>query len=110
MIEIRLASIEDAEALALIKHEIVTSTDFYLRTPQDPRETTEDYKRKIIQKQQNDGLTIVAVENIDNTKIVGFLSFSRPTYQRINHTGSFGMGIKNSSETKELEQSCCHTL
>lgn len=91
MMNIRIASLEDAEEIVNIKKEIIFSTDFFLRTSDEPQEEAEDYKKKIKSSQENGGLTIVAE---DNSQIIGFLSFSRPKYIRVHHTGSFGMGIK----------------
>ncbi|XQY90028.1 GNAT family N-acetyltransferase [Metabacillus sp. HB246100] len=91
MVNIRLANVNDAEEIVLLKKEIVYSTEYYLRTPKEKQEESGDYEKKIIQRQKGGGLVIVAVKN---NKVIGFLSFSRPQYRRLNHTGSFGMGIK----------------
>lgn len=91
MVNIRLASIEDAEEIVLIKKEIVFSTEVFLRTPSEPQEEAKDYQKKIKLREVNGGITLIAEYN---NQVVGFLSFSRPTYMRVNHTGTFGMGIK----------------
>ncbi|TXC86030.1 GNAT family N-acetyltransferase [Metabacillus litoralis] len=90
MLNIRVASLEDAIEIAFLKNHIVASTDFYLRTKDEPKEKADDYRKKMMKKQESGGLTIVAEYE---GQVVGFLSFSRPTFAKVNHTGSFGMGV-----------------
>ena len=91
MLSVRTATLEDAKLIVAIKEEIVKTTDFFLRLPEDDQETAEEYRKKIRKKQESGGLTIIAESN---NVVIGFLSFSRSSYKRLYHTGSFGVGIK----------------
>lgn len=91
MMNIRRATVEDAREIVVIKQKIVESTNFFLRSPEEPQEKAEDYQKKIQTGQGNGGLTLVVEFN---DQVIGFLSFSRSSYMRLHHAGSFGMGIK----------------
>lgn len=91
MINIRRAKIEDAREIVLIKKKIVETTNFFFRSPEEPQEKAEEYQKKIQTAQENRGLTLVVEFN---NQVIGFLSFSRSPYMRLQHAGLFGMGIK----------------
>ncbi|KEK21167.1 GNAT family N-acetyltransferase [Bacillus gaemokensis] len=91
MINIRKAKVKDAREIVAIKKEIVETTEFFLRSPEEPQEKAEEYQKKIQTRQKNGGLTLVVEFN---DQVIGFLSFSRSSYIRLHHAGSFGMGIK----------------
>ncbi|WP_255260191.1 GNAT family N-acetyltransferase [Bacillus cereus] len=91
MMNIRRATVEDAREIVVIKQKIVETTNFFLRSPEEPQEKEEDYQKKIQTGQENGGLTLVVEFN---DQVIGFLSFSRSSYMRLHHAGSFEMGIK----------------
>ncbi|MEH7359610.1 GNAT family N-acetyltransferase [Priestia megaterium] len=92
MLNVRIANPKDAEKIVAIKKDIVMTNDVLLRLPEDKQETVDEYQQKIQKKQDNGGLTLI-VERTD--EVIGFLSFSRPSYKRLYHTGSFGISVKS---------------
>lgn len=91
MLNVRIANQKHAEKIVAIKKDIVMTNDVLLRLPEDKQETADEYRQKIQKKQDNGGLTLI-VERTD--EVIGFLSFSRPSYKRLYHTGSFGISVK----------------
>jgi RimJ/RimL family protein N-acetyltransferase len=91
MLNIRIAHPEDAEKIVAIKKDIVMKNDCLLRLPEDKQETADEYRKKMQKKKDNGGLTLV-IEWKD--EVIGFLSFSRSSYKRLYHTGSFGISVK----------------
>ncbi|MGG3546244.1 N-acetyltransferase family protein [Bacillus paranthracis] len=89
--KIRIASVEDAEYTLSIKQEIILSTSFFVSSPSEISSNFKKEKQRIEDSVEKGGVTLIA--EIDNA-IVGFLSFSRNTMERLHHVGSFGMGIK----------------
>ncbi|MGX5519129.1 hypothetical protein [Bacillus cereus] len=47
MINIRRATVEDARVIVVIKKKIVETTNFFLRSPEEPQEKAEEYQKKI---------------------------------------------------------------
>ena len=43
MLNVRIATVEDADAIVAIKQEIVITNDFLLRLPEEVQETAEEY-------------------------------------------------------------------
>lgn len=99
MMNIRIATIEDADAIVAIKQEIVGTTDSLLRLPEEVQETAEEYRKKIQMRQEGGGLTLIAEFN---DQVIGFLSFYRPSYMRLHHTGSFGISVKHEFSNKRV--------
>ncbi|QTL52455.1 GNAT family N-acetyltransferase [Priestia aryabhattai] len=97
MLNVRIATVEDADAIVAIKQEIVITNDFLLRLPEEVQETAEEYRKKIQMRQENGGLTLIVEFN---SQVVGFLSFQRPSYMRLHHTGSFGICVKQEFSNK----------
>lgn len=91
MLNIRIANPKDAEKIIAIKKDIVMTNDVLLRLPADKQETVDEYRKKMQKKQDNGGLTLI-IERKD--EVIGFLSFSRSSYKRLYHTGSFGISVK----------------
>ncbi|MCY9017072.1 GNAT family N-acetyltransferase [Priestia megaterium] len=91
MLNTRIAHPKDAEKIVAIKKGIVMTNDVLLRLPEDKQETADEYRKKMQKKQDNGGLTLI-IERKD--EVIGFLSFSRSSYKRLHHTGSFGISVK----------------
>ncbi len=91
MMNIRRATVEDARKKFVVSTILCFITTISLASPEEPQEKAEDYQKKIQTGQENGGLTLVVEFN---DQVIGFLSFSRSSYMRLHHAGSFGMGIK----------------
>ena len=91
---IRLAEERDAQAVNDIRKGIILSihtTKFFISSPQEIPSDFEKEKEKILKSIQDGNLYIV-FEVLDEA--VGFLVFNRYKLNRLKHTGSIGMGIK----------------
>ena len=90
---IRLAEELDAETIINIRKEIILSektTKFFVSSANEIPRNINKEKEKIRKSAEEGNLYIVyEVESI----MVGFLIFNRYKHQRLNHTGSIGMGI-----------------
>ncbi|MGG0277769.1 GNAT family N-acetyltransferase [Bacillus rhizoplanae] len=87
---IREATEKDAEGILFIRKSIISQKEFFIPTSEEFHVDTEMQQKKTITNSQQGGVTFVAE---DSGRIVGFLTFNRNTMKRLNHTGSFGMGI-----------------
>ncbi|MEI4828758.1 GNAT family protein [Bacillus sp. FJAT-53711] len=87
---IREATEKDAEGILYIRKSIISQNEFFLVTSEEFHVDIEMQRKKIITNSQQGGVTFVAE---DGERIVGFLVFTRNSMKRLNHTGSFGIGI-----------------
>ncbi|WP_255258191.1 GNAT family N-acetyltransferase [Bacillus sp. AFS018417] len=87
---IREATEKDAECILYIRKSIISQNEFFLVTSEEFHVDIEMQKQRTITNSQQGGVTFVAE---DGERIVGFLVFTRNSMKRLNHTGSFGIGI-----------------
>lgn len=87
---IREATETDAEGILVIRKSTISEQNYFISTNEEFHVDVEMQRRKILQNKRDGGLTLVA-EN--NGEIIAFLTFKRNPMKRLNHTGSFGMGI-----------------
>lgn len=87
---IRIANEKDAEGIFAVRKKTVSEQNYFVTITEEFKVDIESQKAKIFQNKQNGGLNLVAD---DSGRIVGFLTFKRNPLKRLNHTGSFGMGI-----------------
>ncbi|MFD3449278.1 GNAT family N-acetyltransferase [Microbacteriaceae bacterium 4G12] len=104
---IRRATVKDAAQILSIKQEIISSTSFFISSPKETPQDIEKEAQRIRESEENGGLVLVA--EMDNT-VVGFLSFSRNARERLKHTGSFGMGIKQDYCGNSIGSNMLHYL
>lgn len=90
MLHIREAKGSDAAEILYIRKSIISQNEFFISTSEEFHVDVEAQKKKTITNSQQGGVTFVAE---DSKRIVGFLVFTRNSMKRLNHTGSFGMGI-----------------
>ncbi|MGG2014695.1 N-acetyltransferase family protein [Bacillus sp. S10(2024)] len=90
MLRIREATESDAVEILYIRKSIISQNKFFIPTSEEFHVDVEAQKKKTITNSQQGGVTFVAE---DGRRIVGFLVFTRNSMKRLNHTGSFGMGI-----------------
>jgi RimJ/RimL family protein N-acetyltransferase len=88
---IREALLHDAMQIVAIKQEIITTTSFFVSAPEEIPKDVQREKLRIEESKTKGNLILVAEVN---EEVVGFLEFKRNPMQRLNHTGSFGMGIQ----------------
>jgi len=87
---IREAAESDAAEILYLRKSIISQNEFFIPTSEEFHVDIETQRKKTITISQQGGITFVAE---DGGRIVGFLVFTRNSMKRLNHTGSFGMGI-----------------
>ncbi|HDX9578465.1 TPA: GNAT family N-acetyltransferase [Bacillus pseudomycoides] len=90
MLRIREATENDVAEILYIRKGIISQNEFFISTSEEFHVDVEAQKNKTLTNSRQGGVTFVAE---DDEQIVGFLVFKRNLMKRLNHTGSFGMGI-----------------
>lgn len=98
---IRVASIADAEKMLVIQQEILTEEELtFITTKDEFQQTIEGQQTWIKEKLANKREIIFIAEC--NEEVVGWLVFQSTNRKRLAHTGSFGMMVQKEHRGKGI--------
>lgn len=93
MVEIRLATPEDAARMLEIQKEVIQEGEFLLSTIEEFTQTVEGQRTWIEAKQQND-LEVIFVAEVDQ-QVVGWIVFQSHGRVRVQHSGVMGLMVQH---------------
>ncbi|HCZ06914.1 MAG: hypothetical protein PWP37_1504 [Thermotogota bacterium] len=90
---IRKARVDDASSVVEFLKQVVTETNFLITLPEEvPSVKDEEFFIERINSHPN-SLMLLALDPVNNDRVVGVLTFSGSNRRKVKHAGEFGISV-----------------